>query len=361
MTKLWVNEEIAIANTLQKIFYTDPIYFEASKEKIFANTWQWIAPINPNGAAYNCFPYTLLPGYLNEPLLITKNASGALQCMSNVCTHRGALLVNAPCTQANIKCPYHGRMFDLDGCFKSMPEFKEVKNFPSNADHLHPLPLQIFAGNLFTNLIGNIAFQSFFGPMLQRLHWMPMQEFVFQPELSKDYTVNAHWALYCENYLEGFHIPFVHPALNEALDFGAYRTELYEYSSLQLGIAKTMDDCFDLPNSSADYGEKIAAYYYFVFPNLMFNFYPWGLSLNVVKPLTPVKTLVSYYTFVWQPHKLQQGAGANVNNTEMEDEEIVENVQLGIQSRFYNHGRYSVKHEQGTHHFHRLIAQFLQD
>jgi choline monooxygenase len=38
----------------------------------------------------------------------------------------------------------------------------------------------------------------------------------------------------------------------------------------------------------------------------------------------------------------------------------VENVQKGIRSRFYKHGRYSVTREQGTHHFHRLIAEFMK-
>ena len=41
-------------------------------------------------------------------------------------------------------------------------------------------------------------------------------------------------------------------------------------------------------------------------------------------------------------------------------EEVVQNVQKGIRSRFYKYGRYSVKREQGTHHFHSLIAEFMQ-
>jgi len=43
----------------------------------------------------------------------------------------------------------------------------------------------------------------------------------------------------------------------------------------------------------------------------------------------------------------------------MEDEEIVQKVQRGVRSRFYKHGRYSVTKERGTHHFHRLLAEFL--
>ena len=52
--------------------------------------------------------------------------------------------------------------------------------------------------------------------MTRRIGWLPLEEFVFEPSLSRDYLVQAHWALYCENYLEGFHIPFVHADLNTA-------------------------------------------------------------------------------------------------------------------------------------------------
>jgi len=105
MNKLWVDEDIATANTLQKTFYTDPAYFEASKEKIFACSWQWVAINNMEESSDNCIPFTLLDGYLNEPLLITKDDAGNAHCMSNVCTHRGAILVNTSCKQGNIRCP----------------------------------------------------------------------------------------------------------------------------------------------------------------------------------------------------------------------------------------------------------------
>jgi choline monooxygenase len=240
-----------------------------------------------------------------------------------------------------------------------MPGFKEVQNFPTEADNLHTLSLENFAGNYFTRLSGDLSFKDCFGPMMKRLDWLPLNDFTYHPQFSKTYDIPVHWALYCENYLEGFHIPFVHPALNQALDFSSYRTELFEYSSLQVGIAKDDEDCFDLPPTSTDNGERIAAFYWFIFPNLMFNFYPWGLSLNVVHPLAPDRTLVHFHSFIWNEEKLNRGAGADVDTTEMEDEEIVHSVQQGIRSRFYQHGRYSVKHETGTHHFHRLIASLL--
>ena len=92
---------------------------------------------------------------------------------------------------------------------------------------------------------------------------------------------------------------------------------------------------------------------------MMFNFYPWGLSINYVQPLGISSTRVSFISYVFDENKLRQGAGADLHQVEMEDEDIVHNVQKGIRSRFYKHGRYSVTRETGTHHFHRLLAKFM--
>jgi len=91
----------------------------------------------------------------------------------------------------------------------------------------------------------------------------------------------------------------------------------------------------------------------------MFNFYPWGLSINVVIPLAPDRTKVSFLTYVLDPTKLDQGAGAAIDRVEREDEDIVEKVQKGVQSRLYKRGRYSPERELGVHHFHRLLSGFM--
>ena len=62
--------------------------------------------------------------------------------------------------------------------------------------------------------------------------------------LNKDFIVDAHWALYCDNYLEGFHVPFVHEDLNAVLDYGSYKTEVYEYCNLQIGYTEEHQKCF---------------------------------------------------------------------------------------------------------------------
>ena len=92
---------------------------------------------------------------------------------------------------------------------------------------------------------------------------------------------------------------------------------------------------------------------------MMFNFYPWGLSVNIVKPVSLNQSKVVFLTYVLDETRLNAGAGSGLDKVEKEDEEVVENVQRGIYSRFYRHGRYSVSRETGTHHFHRLIAEFM--
>jgi choline monooxygenase len=62
----------------------------------------------------------------------------------------------------DIRCKYHGRRFQLDGKFQSMPEFKEVANFPSEADNLTNLPVFQLGKWLFTSLHPAAAAEDFF-------------------------------------------------------------------------------------------------------------------------------------------------------------------------------------------------------
>jgi len=360
MTKFTVDPNIAKAKTLHADFYTSSEIFEESREKIFASSWQFIGNTELVKEPCEVYPFTLLPGYLDEPLLLTHDKTGNLNLLSNVCTHRGNIVAETACKTNNLRCRYHGRLFGLDGKFSSMPEFKEVENFPSIEDNLPALPLFKWSNWLFTSVNPIFKPELFFKDMIDRVSWLPLDQYKHYPELSRTFHVKANWALYCENYLEGFHIPFVHAGLNAVIDFGEYATELFfPYSNMQLGLARSNENCFDLPESSPDYGKPVAAYYFWVFPNMMFNFYPWGLSVNVVEPVSPGECTVRFITYVLDESKLEKGAGSGLDKVEAEDEEIVENVQRGIRSRFYQHGRYSVNREQGTHHFHRILAEFI--
>jgi choline monooxygenase len=366
-TDRWhVDPDITVAETLDKDFYLDPAAWATAREKIFARSWQWIGTGEDVREPGSLSPRTLLPGFLDEPLLLARDRAGTMRLLSNVCTHRGNLLIDAPCQADQIRCPYHSRRFDLAGRMTFMPEFQAAKNFPRPADHLSEVPWSPLgdptagAGpQLFASLDPIAPAQAFFGDIVDRLGWLPIEAFQLDTSRSRDYEFDANWALYVENYLEGLHIPFIHPGLTKTLDLRNYTYELYRYANLQLAVARAGDAAFDLPESSPDHGQRIAAYYYWVFPNLMLNFYPWGLSLNVVQPLGPSRTRVQFRSFVGDPSLLSLGAGGALDEVEMEDEAVVQTVQRGLRSRFYARGRYSPTREQGVHHFHRLIGAFM--
>ncbi|MBA3648164.1 MAG: aromatic ring-hydroxylating dioxygenase subunit alpha [Chitinophagales bacterium] len=356
---LFIDPDITNARTLDSVFYTSKDLFDQSKEKIFTRSWQFAVNTEEVKVPGQTYPFTLLPGFLDESLLITRDNNDQLHCISNVCTHRGNIVCEKGGIEKNLRCRYHGRRFGLDGKFIAMPEFEGVQCFPSAMDDLVPVSFDLYGNMIFSSLFPAFSFENAFGNMRSRLNWIEFENFSFDPEHSKDYLVNANWALYCENYLEGFHIPFVHASLNQLLDYGSYAYELNEYSSLQIGYAKSGEEVLSIPKLSQDYDKKIAAYYFWIFPNLMFNFYPWGLSVNIVKPITINQTKVSFLTFISDQEKFNRGVVNMIDRVEREDEAIVENVQRGIRSRLYKYGRYSPLKEKGTHHFHTLIAKFM--
>ncbi len=359
MKRLFVHEDIRMAETLPSFFYNDDELFEESKEKIFTRSWHFAGDREMIKVPGQATPVTLYEDFLNEPLLFTRDLDDRVNCLSNVCTHRGNILVESACKERQLRCRYHGRKFDLNGKFVSMPEFNDVHNFPSAKDNLPVVPFDSWGPFLFTSIRPVAPLQSFLDEMFRRMSWIKIEEMKFDQSRSMDYIVKCHWALYCENYLEGFHIPFVHNSLNQELDYSGYTTELYQFSNLQLGLGKSSAGTFNLPSDHEDFGKNVSAYYFWLFPNLMFNFYPWGISINIVKPIRKDLTRVTFLTYVYDDSKIEIGAGTGLDKVEREDESIVESVQKGIRSSLYVSGRYSPRRESGVHHFHRLICEFM--
>ncbi len=351
-----IDDDITRARTPSGALYRDPAIFARMRERIFARTWQVAADAERVSAPGQTWPCLLMPDFLDEPLLFSRDASGALHALSNVCTHRANLVCTEPAAGvSSLRCRYHGRRFSIDGRFQSMPEFSGATDFPSPADDLPRVPWARLGPLLFAALEPAFSFWTLIAPIASRLDALGIDRLTADPSGTRDYHVRAHWALYCDNYLEGFHIPYVHPELNTQLDFGEYRTELFPYGTLQVGVARDGEEAFD----ALDGGRRVAGYYFWLFPNTMLNFYPWGLSLNIVTPIDLENTRVSYRAWVLDGARRGRGAGAALELVEQQDEAIVEQAQRGVRARLYRGGRYSPARETGVHHFHRLLAQFL--
>jgi choline monooxygenase len=148
------------------------------------------------------------------------------------------------------------------------------------------------------------------------------------------------------------------------IDYPRYRTDTFRYHSQQLGPVR--------PLKQGDGEERIyppgkglkEALYFWVFPNLMLNIYPDNIQMNLIVPLSHEKTLT---IFEWYFHdaaseKTRERVKKVIGFSEVvqqEDISICEAVQRGLRSSTYNRGRYSAKRENGVHHFHMLLSEFL--
>ncbi|MBL8343634.1 MAG: Rieske 2Fe-2S domain-containing protein [Rubrivivax sp.] len=380
-----IEPDVTRARTLDKRFYLDGEAWTLARERIFARAWCWIGDLADVATPGSVSPRTLLPGLLDEPLLLARDASGTgaasagtLRCLSNVCTHRGNLLVHEAATGVSgIRCGYHARRFDLAGRMTFMPGFEGACDFPAASDHLPEVAFEAWHGHGFARAQAAAALPSPSGPPTLAELLAPIAPRIGlaglagidnwrrDPARDRSFEFEAHWALYVENYLEGLHIPHLHPGLAAAIDMASYRYELFPWCNLQVARARPGEPAFaPAPRpagSPREPGapqevEPIGAYYFWVWPNLMLNFYPWGLSLNLVLPLSPTRTRVLFRGYVRDPSLTTRGAGGALDPVEMEDEAVVLTVQQGLRSRLYDRGRYSPRHERGVHHFHRLIA-----
>ena len=139
----FIDPDITKAETLPTSFYKD------QDDHIFLKTWQWIGDENQVELSQTAHPFVLLDGYLTEPMVLTRDKQNNIHCLTNVCTHRGNMVILGSGKTKKLTCMYHGRRFNLQGEMEHMPEFKEAKNFPRPCDNLHKFPLKKWGPFLF--------------------------------------------------------------------------------------------------------------------------------------------------------------------------------------------------------------------
>lgn len=115
-----------------------------------------------------------------------------------------------------------------------------------------------------------------------------------------------------------------------------------------------------LPARFAQPGRRVFALWWFVFPNLTLNFYPWGLSINVYMPVPdrPDRTRFEWYHFVLDEERYGRRDDVWLNHqVDAEDVDAMRQVSRGLRSGLAPRGRFAPGHETGPHWFHRLIYE----
>ena len=353
-----IDKNIELAKTPPSSFYTSESIFKKNKST-FENSYQFVCH-QTELIKSTSIPINLFKDWLDIPLLITKE-NDDIFCLSNVCTHRGNILCVKKDHKNKLVCNYHGRSFNLNGSINHAPGFKKTKNFPSKDDSINKnINLINWNGLLFVNAGRNKSILKALNEINEMVKWYPFEKISYDKSASKTYTIGAHWALYCENYLEGFHISYVHEGLSSDIDNKSYQTVLLEHAVLQVAKSQNKTD------SLCEIGEinnialnEVYALYFWLFPNIMINFYKWGISVNIIEPLEKEKTRIRFISLPIKGYKQSFGETNSVDHIELEDQKVVINVQNGIKSKFYDRGRYSAEYEKGTPHFHRIISRYL--
>jgi len=365
-----VNEQIECARTLASRFYTDPSILEIEKSKIFRSTWQLVGTLQQacgeaNGAKRTITdPETFFTADVaGEPIVVVRDKQGTLRAFSNVCRHRAGPIAQGSGCRNVLRCGYHGWTYALDGRLIGTPDVEGVEFFDRSAMGMVPLRAETWEQFIFVN------FDAQAKPLSEFLGEIPRQARGFQFEglqfaERRDYVIDCNWKVYVDNYLEGYHIPIAHPGLMREIDYAQYHIETFRYYSQQFAPIRAM---------KSDEGERLytagaglqEALYFWIFPNLMVNIYPDNVSTNLIVPVSQEKTLTIFEWFFHDANSanMQERIKKAVQFSEevqQEDIGLCESVQRGLRSATYDRGRYSVRRENGVHHFHMLLGEFLE-
>jgi choline monooxygenase len=178
----------------------------------------------------------------------------------------------------------------------------------------------------------------------------------------RTYDMKCNWKTYVDNYLEGYHLPSVHPGLNRELDYGAYAVEPYARHVRQFSPIRGAQPGDTTPRRYREARENLTTDYFWAFPNWMLNCYPDNMSLNIVLPVGENRSLAIFEWYLPEKDFGREAAKKSVefsDQIQIEDVAICETVQKNLRSRSYERGRYSVKQEKGVHAFHRMYAEVM--
>ncbi len=353
-----IDPSVGRAWTLPSHLYTDGGVFGAEKEKIFARTWQVVGHSDQVKNAGDYFTTELV----GEPLLVVRGADGKLRAFYNVCRHRAGPPAEGCGTRKLFRCGYHGWTYGLDGALISATEVEGVEGFRAEDFALAPVRVEEWFQFIFVNLDEDAR------PLRESLGELPEQAEKFPFAGMKlferrTYEMECNWKTYVDNYLEGYHLPSVHPGLNRELDYNAYVVEPYTRHVRQFSPIRGAQPGDTTARRYQDAGENLTTDYFWIFPNWMLNCYPDNISLNIVLPVAPEKSLAIFEWYL--PPEEHGGAAAKASvefshQIQIEDVGICERVQKNLRSRSYSRGRFSVKQEKGVHAFHRMYAGWMK-
>lgn len=346
-----VSKPLTDASTLPAYVYADPEFHAFDRQAVFASSWQLIGRASQLSGVGD----HVVAEIAGRPVIVVRGNDGVLRGFFNVCKHRAGPLALANGNVSELQCKYHGWTYTLEGQLRAAHEMQEARDFDMSCIHLDPVQVGEWQGLVFV-AVAKPAVQliQLFDGIEERIAPIELSQLQFHTQVSYDMACN--WKVYVDNYLEGYHLPHVHPGLNRLLDYRSYTTHTADWYSWQHS---------PLDGSQGPYrsGE---AHYYFIFPNLMLNILPGRLQVNRVLPVSQrqCRVVFDYYYADIESAAVRDMIEQDLSfsdEVQKEDVGICERVQQGLESGAYRAGRLSPKREAGVHHFQELIRKSYRD
>ena len=381
MKDLVVDADVAKAETLPARAFTDNAILELELETIFKREWLLVPEPTGAEARTDSRPWAEKLKqrgarspieFLGAPMFLQRGwKDNDLRLLPNVCTHAWYPLVPGAGRSEKLVCAQHGRQFDSAGKCLSQPGFvQKGGTFPRACDHLQRFETKEYGPHLFTCLgEPTRSLEKITEKIDESIGGLPIEKLQRRPQAGDVRELDGNWKQHAWNYMDKFHVQFLHKApagLADAIDLQSYTTELHDGCALQWAWTRDPQSGFEpeyLPGRfGGGQGKRVFALWWFVFPNLTLNFYPWGLSVNSYEPIpgAPGKTLFRWYAWSWNDKKFAERETRWLSGqVDAEDVEAMTQTRRGVKSGYAPRGRFSPTEETGPHWFHRAVSQAL--
>jgi phenylpropionate dioxygenase-like ring-hydroxylating dioxygenase large terminal subunit len=330
-----------VTPTLPASWYVDPAHHERERVTVFRRAWLPFA-FTHQLAVTGDYVADEVAGH---PLLVQRGADGVLRGFHNVCPHRAGPLVwdGAGCA-SNLVCRYHGWAFSADGALASARDFGGEA---PDGIALRPVHVATWRTIVFVHLGERPEpLETWLDGLPEVVAPFPLESYRHHERVV--HRLDANWKTYADNYLEGYHLPLVHPGLSRMVDVRRYEVTVSRTRRWHRHTVPAAD------------GAPTAGVWVYVYPHLALNVYPTGMNVERFVPRGPHQVDVTFDYFFADPTHPDAGAATASSAALMaEDRRIVEVVQRNLASGAYGQGPLSPRHEQGVAAFHTLVREAL--
>ena len=334
-----------VTKTLPASWYVDENIYRLERKNIFARNWMLFAPEAEIGGPGH-WRADILSGW---PIVVVRDDDGALRAFHNVCRHRGAMLVaggSGSCRQ--FTCPYHAWTYDLAGRLKHTPRFGDAEGFNA-ADHgLIPLQVGSWAGLVFVCVdLSAPDLATWLGQLPKLCEGFPAPPDL---EFHGDFAVEAdvNWKAYCDNTVEGYHLPSVHHRLASSVE--AAKTRIVSYDEGRLILFHVT---YAGGGSSLRGNHGI---WFYRFPGFQGVAGARGFKAERIEPLGPRRQRSLSWAWYRDLSRTERDDAFNWARTIVEEDlGICATVQRNMEAGIYESGVLSPLQENHTAHFQALV------